>query len=117
MHVSGFEKRTRGDANNKRGNLVIGLGTLGAQLGHSWGTLGAQNCISWGTLGAHLGHSWGTVGAKSYLGHTWGTLGAHLGQKQLGHTWGTLGAQLRQKSDLKHNFCKLNTLGAHLGHT
>ena len=54
--------------------------------------------------GAHLGHSWGTVGAV-----TWGTLGAHLGQKQLGqgHT-GTVGA--------KKFFCKLNTLGAHLGH-
>ena len=59
--------------------MVIGLGTLGAQLGHSWGKK---------------------------------LLGAHLGQKQLGHTWG----QLRQKSDLKHSFCKLNTLGAHLRH-
>ena len=42
------------------------------------------------------------------MGHTWGTLGAEA-----------VGAQLRQKSDLKHSFCKLNTLGAqsYLGHT
>ena len=68
------------------GNLVIGLGTLGA-----------QNCISWGTLGAQLGQkvTWGTLGAQA--------VGAHLGQK----------------SDLKHSFCKLNTLGAqsYLRHT
>ena len=71
---------------------------------------------TWGTKLFFLEHSWGTVGAKSYLGHTWGTLGAEAVGAQLGHTWGTLGAQLRQKSELKHSFCKLNTLGAHLGH-
>ena len=54
------------------GNLVIGLGTLGAHLGHKIVFPGAQ-----------LGHdSRGTVGAKSYLGHTWGT-----------SSWGTLGAK------------------------
>ena len=59
------------------GNLVIGLGTLGAQLGHTWGT-----------KLYFLGHTWGTLGAQ--LGHSWGKklLGAHLGQKQLGHSWG-----------------------------
>ena len=86
-------------------------------MGHTWGTLGAHLGHKIVFPGAHLGHSWGTVGAKSYLGHTWGTLGAEAVGAQLGHTWGTLGAQLGQKSDLKHSFCKLNTLGAHLGHT
>ena len=65
--------------------MVIGLGTLGAQLGHTWGT-----------KLYFLGHTWGTVGAKSYLGHTWGTLGAETVGAQLGHSWGTLGAHLGQ---------------------
>ena len=81
-------------------------------MGHSWGTLGAQNCISWGTLGAQLVYSWGKLGAQSYLRHTWGTLGADTAGDQLEHTWGTVEAI----NDLKHSLCKLNTLGAHLGH-
>ena len=71
--------------NGLNGNLVIGLGTVGAHLGHK---------IVF--PGAHLGHSWGTVGAQLGQKVTWGTLEAHLGQKQLGHSWGTLGAQLGQ---------------------
>ena len=43
-------------------------------------------------LGAHLGHTWGRC--------SWGT---------------ALGTVEAKKNDLKHSFCKLNTLGAHLG--
>ena len=82
----------------KLGNLVIGLGTVGAQLGHK---------IVF--PGAHLGHSWGTVGADTavcvnltHLGHTWGTklLGAHLGQIQLGASWGTFGTKMTKVNNL-----------------
>ena len=81
-------------------------------MGHSWGTVGAQLGHKIVFPGAHLGHSWGKKLLGAHLGHTWGTLGADAVGAQLGHTWGTVEA----KNDLKHSFCKLNTLWAHLGH-
>ena len=59
-----------------------------------------------------MGHTWGTKLLEAHLGHTWGTVGADTAGDQLEHTWGTVEA----KNDLKHSLCKLNTLGAHLGH-
>ena len=52
--------------NSSSGNLVIKLGTVGAQLGHNLRT--DERKISLGTVGAQLRHIWGTHFSWAQLG-------------------------------------------------